>query len=457
MNSRSEKYRKIDRQFLWHPYSSHSVIEKNDFPVITHGKGPYLFDCEGKRYFDAISSWWCCNLGHNHPRLVKAIKTQAGKLQHSILGNMSHPPAIALAEKIGNLFADNKRRVFFSSDGSSAVEAAIKIAVQYWHNIGKPKRCRLLSLENAYHGDTLGAVSAGFLPQFHRHFKPLTFPVYRATAPFCAHCPQAQKASCNLVCFQSMRKIIEKHGGEIAAVIVEPLCQCAAGMRMYPPSYLKKLAQLCRSHNILLIADEIAVGFGRLGSMFAFEQAGIDPDIVCLGKGLSGGYLPISATVVKKNIYASFSDLPPFATQTTPEASPRREATGGVVPKDNTFYHGHTFAGNPIACAAALEVLKIFREEKIVEQARRKGEMMRKKMAAFYFLKGVNNVRGLGMIAAFDLDNAAKTIVIKKAMHKAGVLIRPLGNTLYLMPPLITPDDLLVETINLLEKTLESI
>jgi len=436
MNFQSEKYRKIDRCFLWHPYSSHSVIQKNNFPVIVRGKGPYLFDCEGKRYFDAISSWWCCNLGHNHPRLVKAIKTQAGKLQHSILGNMSHPPAIELAEKIGKLFADNNRRVFFSSDGASSIEAAIKIAVQYWHNIGKPNRCRLVSLEHAYHGDTLGAVSAGFLPQFHRQFKPLTFPVHRAAAPDCSNCLQSGTGnSCNCQCFESMQRTVEKHHDKIAAVIVEPLCQCAAGMRIYPPAYLKKLAQLCRSYDILLIADEIAVGFGRTGTMFAFEQAGIDPDIVCLGKGLSGGYLPISAAVVKERIYATFRDLP----------------------VDHTFYHGHTFAGNPIACAVALEVLKIYGEENIIEEARRKGKMMKKKMAELRFLKGINNVRGLGMIAAFDMDNAAKAPIIKTAMFKAGALIRPLGNTIYLMPPLITSDDLLAKTIGRLAKTLASI
>jgi len=440
MNSRSEKFRKIDRRYLWHPYTNHSAIQKNDFPVIVRGKGPYLFDNEGKRYFDAISSWWCCNLGHNHPRLVKAIKNQAGKLQHSILGNMSHPPAIELAEKLVGLFTDKNRHVFFSGDGSSAVEAALKIAVQYWHNIGKPKRCRLLSLENAYHGDTLGSVSVGFLPQFHRPFKPLTFPVYRAAAPFCAKCSFGLLPStCQCECFQSMRALIERHHDEIAAVIVEPLCQCAAGMRIYSPKYLKQLAGLCRSRNILLIADEIAVGFGRTGTMFAFEQAGIDPDIVCLGKSLSGGYLPISATIVKENIYASFRDSP----------------------FDNTFYHGHTFAGNPIAAAVAIEVLNIFGEENIVECARRKGEMMRKKMAELRFLKGVSNVRCLGMIAAVELgasekDGFPQAQAVKQILWRQGILVRPLGNVIYLMPPFITPNNLLTKAISRLAEALKS-
>lgn len=471
-NPTSETYRRRDRHHLWHPYSKHSTIAGDDFPIIVRGQGPYLFDCKGKRYFDAISSWWCCNLGHNHPRLVKAIRTQAGKLQHSILGNMSHPPAIELAERLAGLFKDKNRRVFFSSDGASAVEAAIKIAVQYWHNIGRPKRCRLVSFENAYHGDTLGAVSAGYLPQFHRPFKSLLFPVYRAAAPFCASCAknpyimgqsfvgpplaacrplsllqdghaqaqalqkQPMDGKCDCECFQSMQTVIDKHAEEIAAVIVEPLCQCAAGMRIYPPSYLKKLAQLCHSHKILLIADEIAVGFGRTGTMFAFEQAGIAPDMVCIGKGLAGGYLPISATIVKESIYATFSDSP----------------------KDHTFYHGHTFAGNPIACAVALEVLKIYRAERIIEKARRQGALLNKKMAVLREGPGVCNVRGLGMLAAVDLTLKtgwqARVKSVRQALLARGVLIRPLGNTIYLMPPLNTPENLLEETIDLLEKVL---
>lgn len=434
-NSRSEKYRKIDRRYLWHPYSTHSTIASDGFPVIVRGNGPYLFDSEGRRYFDAISSWWCCNLGHNHPRIVKAIRDQAGKLQHSILGNMSHPLAIKLAEQLAGLFKD-KRRVFFASDGASAVEAAIKIAIQYWHNIGKPKRCRLVSLENAYHGDTLGAVSAGYLANFHRPFKKMLFPVYRAAAPFCAKCPHSRKASCNLECFYSMQALVEKHSDEIAAVIIEPLCQCAAGMRIYEEKYLKKLAQLCRAHKILLIADEIAVGFGRTGTMFAFEQAGIEPDIVCLGKGLAGGYLPISATIVKENIYSTFSD----------------------TPQDHSFYHGHTFAGNPIACAAALEVLKIYEEKKILDQIRRKSEIMANMISRLCSSAGVRNVRSLGMIFAFDLpgkEGPEKIRVIRKKTLEAGVLIRPLGSVIYLMPSLITPDDLLIKTIDLLAEALD--
>jgi len=233
-----------------------------------------------------------------------------------------------------------------------------------------------------------------------------------------------------------MKKIVEKHTETIAAVIIEPLCQCAAGLRIYPPAYLKKLAQLCRAHDILLIADEIAVGFGRTGTMFAFEQAGIDPDIVCLGKSLAGGYLPISATIVKENIYTAFRDSP----------------------ADRTFYHGHTFAGNPIAAATAIEVLKIFAEEKIVEGARRKGKMIKKKIAALPSLQGVRNARCLGMIAAVELekDDCLRAQTVKQLLWREGILVRPLGNVIYLMPPLITPENLLTDTTSLLAEALES-
>lgn len=256
-----------------------------------------------------------------------------------------------------------------------------------------------------------------------------------------------------------MKKIVEKHTGTIAAVIIEPLCQCAAGMRIYPPTYLKKLSQLCRAHKILLIADEIAVGFGRTGTMFAFEQAGIDPDIVCLGKSLAGGYLPISAAVVKENIYAAFSDSSPFAKATGDSAKMPRGLPLGASPTDHTFYHGHTFAGNPIACAAALEVLKIYDEEKIVLTARRKGRMMAKKMAALQSVTGIKNVRSLGMISAVELAKGGRlqAQTVKRLLWQQGILVRPLGNVIYLMPPLNTPEILLVRTIDLLGKALEDV
>jgi adenosylmethionine-8-amino-7-oxononanoate aminotransferase len=419
-----KRYWAMDRRYLWHPYTRNSAMQGAPFPLITRGEGSYLFDGRGRRYLDAISSWWCCNLGHSHPRLVAAITRQTQTLQHSILGNLSHPAAIELAARLAALFPA-PMRVFFSSDGASAVEAALKIAVQYWHNRGQPAKRRFAALQYGYHGDTLGAVSVGYLDAFHAPFRPLLFPALQAEAPCCGTCARGLTPErCGLPCFDSMRAIVERHAAELAAVIVEPLCQCAAGMRIYPAGYLRRLARLCARHGVLLIADEIAVGFGRTGRMFAFEHAGIAPDIVCLGKGLSGGCLPISATVVKTKIAATFTD----------------------TPVDRTFYHGHTFAGNPIAAAAGLETLAIYTEERIAAQAARKGRLLRDGLRRATPCPLVRNTRCLGMIGAVELrPRPGLPQRIQAALRRDGILIRPLGDVIYLLPPLTTPDDLLAE------------
>ncbi|NVM22635.1 MAG: adenosylmethionine--8-amino-7-oxononanoate transaminase [Desulfobacterales bacterium] len=422
----TDQYMQMDRQGIWHPYTRHSAAQAGDFPIITKGEGVYLFDAEGNKYLDAISSWWACNLGHSHPRLVEAIIRQARELQHSILGNLSHPRAIELAEELVGLFPD-PRHVLFASDGASAAEAALKIAIQYWHNLGHGERNRFASLEDAYHGDTLGAVSVGYLEGFHLPFKPLLFPAYRGESPYCGRCKHGKEpASCSQECFDSMLAVFDEHADELAAVILEPLCQGAAGMRIYPPEYLRLLDKLCKEKDVLLIVDEIAVGFGRTGKMFAFQHAGIDPDIICLGKSLSGGYLPISATVVKDKIFETFGDQP----------------------EDRTFYHGHTFSGNPIASAAALETLRIYERERIVEQAEQKGRLLKDQMAPLSDLPHVVDVRCLGMIGAAELDDEPRwPQQIRERLLGEGILVRPLGNVVYLMPPLITSGDILNRTV----------
>ncbi len=425
----AQSYRDMDRRFIWHPYSKRSQIESQDFPVIVRGDDVYLFDSDGNRYLDAVSSWWACNLGHGHPRIVEAIRRQAGLLQHSILGNLSHPAAIELAGRLAALFPGDRRRIFFASDGASAVEAALKIALQYWHNRGMPEHRSFISLENAYHGDTLGAVGVGFMQAFHAPFERSVIRARQAESPCCGLCRWNKRPeSCALECFDSMGTLIKNHSHETAAVIIEPLCQGAGGMRIYSARYLEKLAALCREHDVLLIADEIAMGFGRTGRMFAFEHAGIDPDIVCIGKGLSGGYLPISAAVVKEAIYDTFSDQP----------------------EDHTFYHGHTFAGNPIAAAAALETLKIYEKEKIVTQSAAMGALLQARMKELEGTEGVLNVRGLGLLSAVEFEPAPPGEVsraqrVRQKLLKKGILIRPLGDVAYLMPPLITPEEALLD------------
>lgn len=421
--------RQLDLQHVWHPYTRQSVLTQEDWPIITRGEGVYLYDDQGRRFFDAISSWWACNLGHSHPRIVDAIQKQTQSLQHSILGQMSHPAVVNLSARLARLFPSPDRHILYASDGASAVEAAMKVALQYWCNVGMPAKNRFLSLEDSYHGDTLGAVSIGYLEAFHRPFKPALFDSFRGESPHCAHCPYKQKPeSCHLECFAVTEATLRANHDAIAAVVVEPLCQGAAGIRIYPARHLAKLAALCKELNILLIVDEIAMGYGRTGTMFAFEQAGIDPDIVCLGKSLSGGYLPMSATVVRDVIYNTFGDKP----------------------NDNTLYHGHTFGGNPIAAAAALATLDVYRDEGILEKAAAIGDYFTRQIPSFMATPQVHHASALGAILAVELTDAALARKVRNRLFDQGYLLRPLDGVVYLMPPLISDITLLSRTTEVL-------
>lgn len=416
---------KLDRDHLWHPYTRFSALDHGPLPCIERAEGVYLYTTDGRCYMDAIASWWSCALGHGHPAIVEAICRQAPKLQHSILGNLSHPCAIELAALIAQFFPDARRHVLFASDGASAVEAALKIAAQYAHNTGKPQRSRFAALRHAYHGDTLGAVSVGYIEGFHAPFRPLLNPAIMLPVPGSA----AEEPTCR----EEAERLFAQHSDSLAALIVEPLCLCAAGMKMYPASYLAFLARLCRQHGVLLISDEIATGFGRTGRWFAFEHAGLDPDIVCLGKALSAGALPISATVVKDFIYETFADRP----------------------TDRTFYHGHTFCGNPVAAAAALAALNVYRQINMPERAMWLAQTFQTALAPLAQLKGIADVRVLGGIAAVELLHPSNIAMaageeavppaqrIRQWLFDHGVLIRPLGNVVYLFPPLtISEEDL---------------
>ena len=397
--------------------------------MIVRGEGIHLFDAEGRKFVDAISSWWCCALGHGHLRIIAAIEKQARELQHSILGNLSHPRAVELATQLAALMPTSDRHVLFASDGASAVEAALKIALQYRHNLGQTARTRFAAIHEAYHGDTLGAVSVGYLEGFHRPYRPLlqpavTLPLPERPQTVGAHLgAPAGAASCAPTWeadFAPAQKILDAHAAELTAVIVEPLCLGAAGMKIYPAAWLAALAAWCRQNDVLLIVDEIAMGFGRTGKMFAFEHAGIDPDIVCIGKALSAGYLPISATIARDSIFETFSDRP----------------------EDHTFQHGHTFCGNPIAAAAALETLNVFEEEHLVAHAADKGQRLAARLQPLAQLPQVKEIRCLGLIAAVELQpetpphDPPRSRRVRKILFEHGVLLRPLGNVVYLLPPL---------------------
>jgi adenosylmethionine-8-amino-7-oxononanoate aminotransferase len=396
------------RSHVWHPYTRRSTLVDTPPPVIVRGEGIHLIDAEGRRFVDAISSWWCASLGHSHPRIVAAIQRQAASLQHSILANLTHPAAEELARRLANLMPTPDRHVLFASDGASAVEQALKMAVQYWSNIGRPEKRRFACLHGAYHGDTLGAMSVGYLDEWHRPFKRLL--------------PESIQLTLNAQAgFRHWQEPLDTHRDELAAVIVEPLCLGAAGMRMYAPDALAELAAWCEANDVLLIVDEIAMGFGRTGRWFAYEHAGIDPDFVCVGKALTGGSLPMSATIAKDRVYDTFTDRP----------------------VDHTLQHGHTFCGNPIAAAAANEALTLYAELALPARAEALGRRLRAALDPLRNTPGISDVRTLGLIGAVELASDPTPHPLSRAhrvrlrLHEQGILLRPLGPVLYLMPPLI--------------------
>ena len=409
---------------LWHPYTRHSAVAAG-LPNIVRGEGPYLYDDQGQRYLDAVSSWWACALGHSHPRIIAAIQHQTGILQHSILGNLSHPPALALSERLAHLMPTPDRHVLFASDGASSIEAALKIALQYAHQTGRPDRTRFVSIVEAYHGDTLGAVGVGYLEAFHHLLKPSLNISWQLPFPEC----NCHGADCAAPCFREVPDFLKERAHQIAGVIVEPICLGAAGMKIYGAPYLKQLAELCAALDIPLIVDEIAMGFGRTGRRFAFEHAGIDPDIVCVGKALTAGYLPMSAAIVKDRLYDTFAD----------------------TPADHTFYHGHTWSGNPIAAAAALEALTIYEEQDLVTRSATLGIHLLNELRKLESLPTVKSVRGIGLIGAVELHpDQGQPPRARRMQHRLrdrGILLRPLGNVLYLMPPLNIEASILDEMI----------
>ncbi len=412
---------------IFHPYTPFSAL-KNELPNIVRGDGIYLFDDQGNQYVDIVSSWWATALGHSHPKVVKAIQEQAAVLQHSITGSMTHPKVLELADRLAQLMPTPERHSVFASDGCSAVEAALKIAVQYWYNVGRPEKNWLIGMDQGYHGDSLGALSVGFVDGFHEPYKKTV--KHPAKLPF----PIPTKDDPDG--FIPSQQVIELHADQLAAVIVEPLCLGSAGMKIYSAGYLKKLADCCAANDVLLIVDEVAMGFGRTGQRFAFNHASIDPDMVCVGKALTAGYMPLSACIVKDEIYNTFSD---------------------DGEKDCTFYHGNTYAGHPIGCAAALAALDIYEAEDTVKRAAEMAEKMRQWMLPMEELECVKELRFLGMIGVVELKPETKPLIakIKQSLKEQGYLFRPLGTMFYLMPPLVITDDELRGAVYALQQTIE--
>ncbi|MBI5558266.1 MAG: adenosylmethionine--8-amino-7-oxononanoate transaminase [Deltaproteobacteria bacterium] len=416
-----------DKKFLWHPYTQMEDYAQRDILIIDRAEGLMLYDQQGKDYFDTISSWWCILHGHNHPTIKGFLRHQLDKLDHVLLAGASHEAAILLAEKLISLTPEKLTRIFYSDNGSTACEVALKMSLQYWRHTGRPGRKRFIALERGYHGDTIGTMSLGGVPDFHKEFAEILFQSFTIPSPYCYRCPAAQSPeSCRLECLLPLRELLEREGENIAAIILEPLIQAAGGMRIYPARYLQELAELVQGHGVHLILDEVATGFGRTGKMFALEHAGITPDFLCLSKALTGGMLPMAATLTTEEIYQAFY-------------GPYRE--------NKTFYHGHTFTGNPLAAAAALGSLQVFAEEQPFTRLGHTIPHLHGKMSRFGELPWVGEVRCLGMIAALELVKNKQTKepfsfaervgwkIYLKGLEQ-GLLLRPLSNIVYLWLPI---------------------
>lgn len=414
---------------IWYPFTQMREYESNPPLVIERGRGNYLFDKDGRKYLDAVSSLWTNVHGHNHPALNRAVRAQLSKVAHTTLLGMSNDTAIKLANRLAGLAPEGLCKVFYSDSGSTAVEAALKIAYQYFQQKGgafKKKR-RFISLEQAYHGDTLGSVSVGGIDLFHEVYRSLLFDTVKLPSPHCYRCPYGREpASCGKFCFGELEPVFRRHRDDCCAVIIEPLVQGAAGILVHPPGYLKKIRELCDRYDILLIADEVAVGFGKTGTMFACEQENVKPDILALAKGISGGYLPLAATLVTKEIYEGFL---------------------GEYAELRTFFHGHTYTGNALACSAALASLELFERENVLERLQGKIARLSSKLEKIVRLGHVGSVRQKGIIAGIELVKEKRTKapyssglrlgrqVCLKAREK-GIILRPLGDVIVLMPPL---------------------
>ncbi|NNM67656.1 MAG: adenosylmethionine--8-amino-7-oxononanoate transaminase [Spirochaetales bacterium] len=417
---------KIDHQLLWHPFTQRSSAFPP--PVIVKARGIKLWDTEGHWYYDTISSWWTSVHGHGHPALVRAVSRQIKRLDHVNFSGFTHPLATELSRRLYLRLPQELSRFFYSDDGSTAVEAAIKLAFQYHANTGNPQKTQFAHFENSYHGDTLGAVGVSGLDDFHAPFEKLKFSSYRLKAPVrpvpttsCTLNPVGNP--CPEDVWRDSETRLRAEADRTAAVIVEPLIQCVAGMLPYPAEYLKRLEKLCKELNILVIYDEVATGFGRTGTFFALDQAGTVPDFLCLAKGLSGGVLPLALTVTTPQISSAFEGFPV-----------------------RTFFHGHSYTANPIACAAALASLDIFERKKVMEKAAPVRKLFHEILASWCGHAGLGDVRFLGHIGAVDLISPltrtswdarlkAGQRVYRKSLEK-GLVLRPLGDTIYWFLPL---------------------
>ena len=437
-----------DLQYLWHPFTQMKEWEKESPLIIQSGKGPFLIDVHGRRYLDGVSSLWVNLHGHRRKEIDRALISQIRKIAHTTLLGLSNIPAIELARKLLEIAPKGLARVFYSDNGSTAVEVALKMAFQYWQLKSRPRKRKFVSFINAYHGDTLGSVSVGGIDLFHRRFEPLLFETVRVPYPYCYRCHLSLSyPSCGVACLQEVETLIKTRHEELAAVIIEPRVQAAAGMVISPPGYLQQIRKLCNEYQVLMIADEVATGFGRTGKMFACDHEEVVPDLMALAKGITGGYLPLAVTLTTQSIYEAFL---------------------GNYSEFKTFFHGHSYTGNPLACAAALANLGIFEKEKTLNKIQSKIRRLSLALRSLDQLDHVGDIRQCGMMVGIELvkDKMSRepypltekkgTLVAMEARNR-GMLIRPLGNVVVLMPPLSTPHSVLARMVQILRGSIRKV
>ncbi|MDP3143457.1 MAG: adenosylmethionine--8-amino-7-oxononanoate transaminase [Candidatus Omnitrophota bacterium] len=438
----SGKLEQWDKKYIWHPFTQMRDWLKDDPLIIEGGEGSYIKDINGKWYLDGVSSLWVNLHGHRKKELDEALRKQINKISHSTLLGLSNKPAIELAKLLIGIAPGKLKKVFYSDSGSTAVEIALKMTFQYWQQKSSAARSKtkFIRFVNAYHGDTLGAVSVGGIDLFHQVYHPLLFKSFKVSSPYCYRCHLDLKyPACGLKCLEETERILKKHHQDIAGLIIEPMVYAAAGILTQPPGFLKKVERLCKKYNVLLICDEVATGFGRTGKMFACEKERVGPDILCLAKGITAGYLPLAATLTTQKIFDGFL---------------------GEYKDKKAFFHGHTYTGNPLACSVAIASLEIFKKEKVLSRLQSKIKELQKGLKRFINLAHVGEVRHCGFMAGIELVKDKKSkisyrfedkigIKVYREARKYGIILRPLGNVIVLMPPL----SISLEELNQLLKT----
>ncbi len=441
-----EQLQTWDKQYLWHPFTQMQDYVKETPLIIEEGSGIFLRDIDGKEYLDGVSSMWCNIHGHRKKEIDDAIKRQLDKIAHTTLLGPSSIPAIELAKELAEVAPAGLKKVFYSDNGSTANEVALKMAFQYWQHKGYREKTQFVALQYGYHGDTIGTMGVGGIDIYHKVFQPLYFKTHFAPAPYCYRCPLGkQDSDCTLQCLDELENLLKNNAAQIAAMIMEPLVQGAGGMIIHPSGYLSGARALCKKYNVLFILDEVLTGFGRTGKMFACLHEDVAPDIMALSKGVNGGYMPLAATLATDEIYNAFL---------------------GKYAELKTFFHGHTYTGNPLGCAAALASLELFEKEHILENLEPKIDHLRAKLKRFELLEHVGDVRQCGLIAAIELvrDKSSKEpypwevrvgnrVCLEARKH--GLLIRPLGHIIVIMPPLSIRVDELSKMLDIIYESIQ--